>query len=353
MTVIPPHGFEPGIYFGMPMDVYQADPALGSSAFKRLRVSASEFHAYWAGNPDRIVEDSEKEYFVFGRAVHAWVLEGEKAFREGFVVMPEPGPNVLKTVDDMKAWLAARDMATTGTKPVLTKRIEGYDQRVTCLDAFEERAKAAGKSIINLKQFKQIALATAYITKNDEIADAFEGGYPEVSIFWQRRGVRLKARIDYLRTYWNPIDRRQEAMNTDLKSFANRRELPIEEQLDLVANENRVQAGHYMDGIRHVPQFIREGEIYGEGMDPDWIEKLGRCRHIITAFVCYKRQGAPYANARFISPGNGLLDLARAQIESGIDRFTQYYNRFGERGPWITLDPPHELSIDDLPRWAL
>lgn len=344
--------FDPGIYFGMPDESYHADPSLGSTDLRRLLQSAADFHWEWRGNPDRDDEE-EKEALIFGRAVHKMVLEGPAAFERYFELEPQ-GPDVLRTIDDMKGWLRVRGLEEKGLKQVLSDRIETYDARAKIADRIKERAEAAGRTLLNASSYKRIRIASAYITKNTELAGSFEDGKAEVSIFWIRRGIRLKARIDFLKTYWNPEYKVQEVLNTDLKSFRNRRQIDVEKAIDLTVNDYKLQAAHYTDALKHIGTHVTNGDVFGEGLpDDDWLARVARAKRVVNAFVCYKASGAPFADARFISPGNGLLDIAARDIEVALDRFELNYNHFGAQGPWVSLQKPRELAAEDLPRWAI
>lgn len=344
MSVIPPEGHEPGIYFGMSDEEYHGDPAIGSSNLRMLKQSPADFHWNWVGNPERIFE-KETEALVFGRAVHKLVLEGETAFQKLFMLKPS-GDGILTTAEDMKNWLAGRNLDTKGTKEVLAKRIHAFDPRVPIADLVIARAKEEGKTLLTAEQWHRIHIASAYITRNPHLAPSFTDGYPEVAIFWQRRGIRLKCKIDFLRLSGMGIGA------VDLKSFRNSKGQPIEQAFDEAAGRYPIQGAHYLDGIRQIRNLYRDGLVYGDH-DEEWLHKISRRKEMAFALILYKADGAPFASGRILQPQNELVKNGARDIEQALDVFETYYRHFGETGPWVSLDPPRELFAEDLPRYML
>lgn len=347
--VIPHEGMEPGVYFGMSEDAYHADPALGSTDLRRLLVAPSEFHWTWAGNPDPETQE-DTDALTFGRAVHKLVLEGTNAFQGLYAPKPE-GPDVLVTAEDMKVWLRNRGLLDKGTKESMADRIHAIDPGVKIQDVILAEAKRNGREILTDTAYRRIMLASAYITKNPHLARSFAGGQSEVSIFWIRRGVRLKARLDYLRVVrWQ--DRRC-AVISDLKSFGRVKPgQPLAQAVTEAAAGYKHQAAHYIDGLAHAKRMIREGIVHGF-VDREWLERIATAQTMLFAFVFFKSQGSPYAQAKLLQPQNPLIEIAQRDVETALDTFTTYHNHFGAAGPWVSLEEPQELSIDEVPRWLL
>jgi hypothetical protein len=350
LTVIPTDGIEEGVFFDLPESTYHNDPALGSTDIRRLLEGPSEFHHYWAGNPD-VADYGESDALTFGKAVHKLVLEGTQAFDGAFAYKPD-GPDVLVTQADMQRWLDAYGLHTKGSKDVLAERILATNPNVVIQDRVVERAKADGKAVLPAEAWKRILMASAYITQNPHLARSFEGGHREVSVFWVRRGIRLKARFDYLRVIqW---DGRRTAVISDLKSFSRVKPgQPISQAVTEIAASYRHQAQHYLDGLKHARSHIRNKLVHGLHGDDDWLQRVAMAQDALFAFVMFKSQGAPFADARLLSPQNPILEIARRDIELALDAFRAYYQHFGATGPWVTLDTPSELSIDEIPRWML
>jgi hypothetical protein len=68
---------EPGIYFGLDEETYHAIPAGSTSALKKLAISSMDCWAASSLNLDRV--EAQKPYLDYGKAIHAFVLEGEEA----------------------------------------------------------------------------------------------------------------------------------------------------------------------------------------------------------------------------------------------------------------------------------
>jgi hypothetical protein len=350
-AVIPHDGMEPGIYFDLPEDVYHKDPSLGSTDIRRLLTGASEFHYSWAGNPDREERDAEPDYLTFGRAVHKLVLEGRQSFDGLFAERPE-GPEVLASGDDMRGWLRAHGLMDKGTKEAMAERIQAVNPNVQIADVIVDRAKRDGRQILSHDAYKRIAMASAYITANPDLSHAFQGGRSEVSVFLIRRGIRLKARLDYLRVIRH--EERRCAVVTDLKSFSRMKPgQPIKQAVREAAAGYRHQAVHYLDGLLHAKKHIAQGLVHGE-VDPSWLQRVATSETWLWAWVFYKASGAPYARGLTLCPENAaIIEPARMDIENALDVFRRYFQCFGASGPWVEMDSLEELSADELPRWLL
>lgn len=75
---------EPGIYFDMPEEDYHAIHAVSASGLKRFSASSMD---YWANSVLNLdYEERQRDWLDFGKATHALVLEGEKAYRERYVL---------------------------------------------------------------------------------------------------------------------------------------------------------------------------------------------------------------------------------------------------------------------------
>lgn len=348
-AVIPHDGMEPGLYVDMPESVYHQDPSLGSTDIRRLLTGPSEFHFSWAGNPDREDQD-DSDALTFGRAVHKLVLEGRQSFDGLFAGKPE-GPDVLVTAEDMRAFLRAHGLHDKGSKEAMAERILAVSPQVQIQDVIVDRARRDGRQILSHDAYKRIVMASAYITANPKLSRSFVGGHSEVSVFWIRRGIRMKARFDYLKVI-NWQDRRT-AMINDLKSFSRVKPgQPLLQAIRETAAGYKHQAAHYLDGLKHAKRHISQGLVHGDA-DADWLQRVATSQAALFCFVFFKSQGAPYAQAELISPQNPIMDYAARDIENALDTFQRYFDAFGHTGPWVDLSDPEELSQEDLPRWAL
>jgi PDDEXK-like domain of unknown function (DUF3799)/SAP domain len=254
-SVLRPH--EPGVYFGMSAAEYHADPSLGSTDIKRLLRSPTDY--WWNShlNPQRAL-DTDSPAKQKGRALHKLVPEGEVAFAE------EPSPatyqGCLVSLEDLKAKCRALGEPVSGTKAELTKRIKAKDEKVIIFDeilaTFRAMAERDGLEILKPDAMAEVRQAAASITLNPYLAKAFQGGVPEVCVFFaDERGTPCKIRIDYFkpRTF------------VDIKKCANVRERPFDLAVVMAIAEYRydISAKYYLDGYRWLYQFAAEGRVFG------------------------------------------------------------------------------------------
>lgn len=145
-----PGGFAPGIYFNLPEERYHGDAALSHSGITDILVSEMDYWENSPLNPHRKFKESDA--MLFGKQCHMHLLE-PKRFKASFNI--------------------------TGGE---------YKQH---------------RKTITSNDYRLIKESTAILKADPETAALFLDGYPEVSIFWidPRTGIRLRIRIDWLRTF--------------------------------------------------------------------------------------------------------------------------------------------------------
>lgn len=143
-----------GVFFGLPEDVYRAAPGVNVSALKDAITPA-----HYRASRDATQPDAPSPAQVFGRAFHAFALEG----RTAYVTRPD---GMVFTTKDGKSWRKAQ------TLPILT----------------QEESDAIGSMRVALD--------------NHPVANSVlrSGGNAEVSAFKRdaATGLLLKGRADYL-----------------------------------------------------------------------------------------------------------------------------------------------------------
>jgi hypothetical protein len=297
--------FAPGIYFGLDEDTYHADTALGSTSMKKLAESPPD---YWFSSPHNTLrrEDSDTPSRIFGRAVHKFVLEGREAFERAYAPSDFNGA---------------------------TKEGKAESARIA----------AAGKTRIKRDDWERIVLSGSIIRANPAISGAFSGGAPEVSVFWERDGIRRKARFDYLKV----------RACVDLKSDANPREIAFPEACRRAIAQYRydVQAAHYDEARAMLPQLVAAGAVHGDH-DPEWLRKVAASQEWAFVWIFYQSQRAPLTWGTTLSHGNGLFDLARATLAKAEANYRDFAARFGFDTPWVLAEPLAELDVNDLPAWS-
>lgn len=366
-----------GIHFGLDDESYHADPGLGSSDLRRLSVSPADFWENSKMNPDRA--DNSTDAKMWGRAFHKLVLEGGDAYAAAFAVEPEPdafdGP-VLMSADDLKGWLKARNDriaaeaaeaageeqpkpkgrkraegqdALTGTKAELIGRIRKHDREVVIWDEIIERFRAEtaarGATIIKPAMHREITRAAQMLVRNPHLARAFQGGAPEVSVFWEdASGVRLKARIDYFKP----------ATWVDLKSLSNPFERPFDDVINAAVSNHRLdmQARHYLDALPAIWQAAEETRIYGDCQLPDdWHQMLAAPEDLRFTWVFLQKTGAPISRAIDVSASATAFQPAIADLARAKAAYLASLATFGD-SPWLDEAPIRTLADGDL-SWSL
>lgn len=293
--------FAPGIYFGLDEDVYHADTALGYTAMKKLVDSPPE---YWWESPHNKLRKKVKDTpsRIYGRAIHKFGTEGREAFERAYAPADFNGS---------------------------TKEGKAESARIA----------AAGKFRLVRDDWDQIMAFGTVIRSNPAIGKAFSGGAAEVSIFWERDGIRRKARIDYLKP----------RASIDLKSEANPFGLPFPVACRKAIDKYRyaIQAEHYREARGLVHQFVVDGAVYGDH-DASLLKKVAEADEWAWVWVFYQSERTPLTWGRQISPGNSVLEEARADIVKAEANYREYSERFGFDMPWVISEELAELDPDEI-----
>lgn len=290
-----------GIYWRLPEAPYHADRALGSGDVRRLAVSPFDF--WWAKQGWMPREDTTP--LIVGRAYHTAVLEGLEKFRRHYARKEAP-------------W-------TTKTGKAEKAVIE-----------------AAGLIGIDSDDYDRISMAATVIRTNPHLKGAFDGGMPEVSVLWERDGIKRKARLDYLKV----------RAITDLKSIRNSRDIDFREACRRRFADARydVQAAHYLEARAAMAGFIRDGRVYGDAPS-DFVSAIASSDQAAFVFVFFQAEGAPLTWGLTLSPGNPILEIGRRTIEIAERNWTENNARFAPGEPWLMAEPLSELDINELPQW--
>ena len=294
-----------GIYFGLSDAEYHADHALGSTGLKKLVHSAPDFWFESWMNP--LHEDNDTDAKVFGRRLHTCVLEGVEKFKSLYAPYREKG-NTKAGIDEIKA--------------------------------IEE----TGKEAVKIKDYHKILLASLFIKKNKTLDKAFEGGLPEVSVFWTVDDIRYKARFDYL----------QIRSIVDLKSIDNQKGLEFKQACrNAIANYDYiVSARHYSEGRKQMQRLLQKGLVFGlpEGMD-GWLINVANFVNFGFVFVFWQKSAAPISHGIIVSPDNPIYDRASEMISKAVDNYRRFMADFGTDEPWVPTTHLDELYETDMPVW--
>jgi hypothetical protein len=334
----------PGIYFDMPESEYHADSALGSTDLRRLLASGPDYWWHSAMNPAR-PPDEPTAAQSFGRALHKLVLEGRQAFDALYEREPD-GDNVLRLDADLADWLTRRGVKPARSKAEKIAQIMSIDPTVRIADDVRARARAAGRVLLSSDEYDRVVIAGALITRNPELVTAFEGGMPEVSVFWTHSvdgyTYRLKARFDYLKARGI----------ADLKSIRNSRGIAFAEACRRAIAEHRydIQAAHYLSARARLPSLVADGCVSGDH-DPQWLRRVVDAPEYGFAWVFYQATSAPITWAASLSPGNPITDVAIADIERALATYRQFTDTYGPDDMWVLSEPLRELDMSEMPGW--
>lgn len=346
-----------GVHFGLPDVDYHSDPALGSTDIKKLLASPADY--YWESqwNPLR-EERHETASQVWGSAFHKLILEGRPAFERAYIIEPHKGDPeykgraILDTIDDLKAWLATHSLRATGSKADLIAKVE--DAVVTLrgdlqppvvwareIERFKSALERDGRIPLSRQTYHEILLSEGMIVKNPALKEAFSGGHPEVSVFWEERGVRMKARLDYVKP----------TATVDLKSFRRQRGGGTLERavMNAVAQfRYDLQAAHYVIGRQHFSDHVLSGRVYGTPPDEHWLIEAASYPDVPFVWVFYQAEGAPVA--RGWTAGRGVIEAAAGQRQLAISAYKENLERFGV-DLWVDMSPIMSVDAEDLPPW--
>lgn len=334
-----------GIYFGLDAVEYHADPAIGSTGMKDLIVSPVEW--WWGTSRNPLYEEPEaSDAMTLGSAIHSLVLEGRDHFERHFARELEKSnfPTALVTVEDLKRFIDRKGRRPQASKPDLIKQALEHEDCPPIWSQVEQRFELenAGKSILPAKLYEKALLSAQMITANPELAPAFREGMAEVSVFWTVDGVRLKARIDYLKII----------STIDLKSFAVKsagRSIDAVLHNAIGAERYDVQAVHYGNARMQFPRLCREGRVFGDH-DPAWLKRVAATQDWLWVWIFYKTTRAPIARGKGFDMRSKNWENAQLEITKALEDFRKCEARFGD-GVWIDETPIDIIGEGDLPSW--
>lgn len=201
-----------GVYLDLPFEDYLADDAIGGSSCLKLLTDPGAIQ--WESEANPLYEPPAKKPATRGQATHAAVLEGIDVYEQRFCVPPE---GVLRTGDDMSAWLKSVGIKSSGKVDELRERILEARENLApeiARPVFADEA-VAGRQVISKRDDTYVRVVANFLRSDPAAMTYLIGGLPEVSIFATIDGVRFKGRIDILapgtllnlKTYMRPPGR--------------------------------------------------------------------------------------------------------------------------------------------------
>lgn len=279
---------EPGIYSGLPMEVYHSDccdgPSISSSGLRMLTPPNGCPLRFWDQsylNPNRAPEE-EKEHFSLGKAVHTLLLS-EQGFRDLYVIRPA----------------------------------EWTDWRTKDAKAWREEMRAAGKTVLVPEDLDRIQGMAERIAADRTFMDLLQGRI-ERSIIWKdRTGVWAKSRPDVI-----PAD----GFLADLKTCSDASERGCQRSTE--AYGYHIQLALAVMGLEavtgrrvqeHVLLFIETNRPYAYNIKPVDNEAIHigmrQCRAALNIFAeCWEKQEWP----TYFGSGLGL-SLPKYTVDA-VDR---------------------------------
>lgn len=204
--------FKDELIADLAIDKYHSDRSkMSSTGVRKMLMSPKHFRHWIAGLDD---EDSEKDYFRYGRAVHMFLLEPKK-FQKCYVVMPDFGPmQSSKNRAKRDEWIAEQP------SDAMILKEEELD---SLLDIFDS------------------------LSEHDQAGQMLRNGRPEVTGFWKHKetGVHCRVRPDYIST-----DSEGNVYIIDLKTTKNAS--PGLFSHDCANHGYHIQLAFYYDGIAQI-----------------------------------------------------------------------------------------------------
>jgi hypothetical protein len=337
----------PGIYLGMDEQEYHADCALGSTDIRKLAQSP------WTWQRDRLRPTTERvtDHMKWGAALHAYVLEGVDRFEQLYAIKPKPDDfdGALVTVEDLKAWLGERDQPVKSLrKAQLIEAVEQFLDRPVIFDRvleeFWNTPRVEPEYAITQQQYVEIQDTVWMMQRHSVLsaimnAGSLTGGAAEVSIFYEHKGWRRKARFDYALP---PVGDRSYSMLCDLKSFANFRGADTEASaLDTIYRMGYdLQAVDYLNGFKAARSLVSQGCVYGEQPFPGYVDSLFGSDEVWWVWLMIQKDAGFTPTVCFFDPDGDWYERdlhfqgVHRSLETAIENLSRYSDEFGFDGLW-------------------
>lgn len=341
-----PQVHPPGIFFGCSEDEYHNALALSAGGVKQLRVSPL---AWWVNsplNPDR-PDDEETEAKKIGKAYHARIVEGRKAFEARYAAALDPAeyPNALRTNADLATALSRYPVKVKSgaRKADLIEHLLALDPKAVIWEVIERDHAALheGKILLDADLVKRIESAAHMIETHPQLGKAFSGGMPEVSVFWfDESGVPCKARFDYLKS----------RAIIDLKTF-ELRDIPPDKAIARAVATYRyhIQAAFYLRAAFELPKLIAARQVTGN-CDPALLDRLREDDEAKTFLFIWQAKGmAPLVKGKILEPGI-VLDMGSMAVEDALFKWARGWQTW-HTDPWIEVSEIESFSDAEFPPW--
>ena len=339
----------PGIYFGLSESSYHADKSLGSTAIKAISVDPYEWQF------DRLYgEDKDTDALIFGSAVHARMLEGRASLEAKFCQDMPPGlipDGALNTTNDIKRFLSEHGVKglSTKLKPDLIRAALEIDPNVPIVQVIKEKWDEAnvGKVVLKAKRWAQVETAAKWAQRDPLLCKvmkdgAFVEGVPEVSIFYEDRSIRLKARFDCLLRH----------AIIDIKTFATMFDGQIEKTFLKTIDRMHydIQCAVYLRAWHRAKELFAAGKVFGQEPIPGFLTECFNREEPSWIWIMIKSKGAPQPlvvdwRAKFAK------SRAAEHVEDAINTYIELRDKFGVDEEWVPMRPAITVDDSSLPTY--
>jgi hypothetical protein len=343
---------EPGIYFGLPEDVYHADPALGSTSIKELVLDPIEYqYAKLHGG-----ERKETMALKWGSAIHCRALEGSASLKARFPIAPSIADfdKPLVTMDDLRAKCKEMAVKPGKTKLEAIAAIRDFDKDVVIWDELVAAFNAAneGKTIIPREALNEIEQAVSWMQQDKYLAPVMEdgtltAGASEVSIFYVDDGVRLKARIDHLLAH----------AVVDLKSFRPVMAERVKPAAKRAISRMRydLQAAAYIRALKAAAALHVDGKVFNNPYPASFLDEVFqsvKTGDMQWVWVLIKAAGAPQPIVAEFDIKSMIFRTALVEVEDAINAYRENVKTFGLDRDWRPSSSVEMWGDSDFPAWA-
>lgn len=364
---------QPGIYFGMPDEIYHAIPAFSSHGIKDLAESSM---VYWERcrwlNPDW-EEQEEKDHLTLGKAYECRILEGKEAFDARFASAPDRRdyPNALVTGDDIKEKLRELGITPRGaSKTGWMAQLREFDPDAQLWDEiknayFEENE---GKLFISAASARSVEIANRIVQLSEDQAAVVNQGHAQVSLFWtcKKTGVPMKCRVDKLlvraiidmKTIGNISGSFEVWIPRTIANYRyNLQPSVYFEGVDAVRQLVREHGASVIRSYDHIQEIIGPGEIDAAAQEVEhaervaWAMKWASNRAPDEWLWLFVRTSPPITRLVHY-PRGGTTKMVTDDIVSRMKRRFREMNETFGTDPWLDLAPRIDLADEDIPRWS-
>jgi exodeoxyribonuclease VIII len=289
-----------GIYFNLSNEDYHNDPAISCSGIKNLLDCPTKY--WWNSSLNPKKEQLDTRALRIGKLYHNLLLEPEK-FEDEFLVLP---------------------------KGKLVK-------------SFLKEKSLSEEDIAHLTQIREPDILEAQeavneIKENPFYNNWFDGGYPEVSIFWRdlETGLMCRCRFDYLNMDF-AVDYKTTQDVTDIKKS--------------VANYSyNLQSAIYLRGLASL---IVDDNLFISGNDEQkkWFKSFKENLNGNFKFrFLFQEKTAPYIS-RSITLASDILEPSIKAFEKGLSIYLDNFNKYGT-DKWASgFDKLEEITLYDMPSY--